>query len=68
MMDIKSFIEKYKTDEAFATKYMSLTNMEAAIAQAKEDGFDATEKDVLAVMQQLSTNDSKELNETTLPS
>jgi predicted ribosomally synthesized peptide with nif11-like leader len=46
-MGIDEFVEKIKSDGAFAKKYEALTSLDDVLAQAKADGYSATKEEAL---------------------
>ncbi len=50
----KAFIERMKTDEAFAGKVTACANAQARMAQIKAAGFDFTGEEIGAVKRELT--------------
>jgi predicted ribosomally synthesized peptide with nif11-like leader len=50
-MGIDEFVEKIKSDGAFAKKYESLTSLDDVLAQAKADGYSATKEEALKYLE-----------------
>jgi predicted ribosomally synthesized peptide with nif11-like leader len=54
MESAKSFVEKMKIDENFATKVTECKDAEARMAFVKEAGFDFTKEEIEPVMAELA--------------
>jgi len=53
-MGKKEFVEKFSTDKEFADKVMGLTNLEDAKALVAEEGFDFSDEEISAFLDELN--------------